>query len=59
MLNEFGKLIGDFTIAKRAEDRFMIWGSSGRRSTTCAGSKSTCRRTAPSASTASTRRWSG
>jgi len=28
MLNEFGKLIGDFTIAKVAEDRFMIWGSS-------------------------------
>ncbi|MEW9805184.1 FAD-dependent oxidoreductase [Mesorhizobium sp. ZMM04-5] len=28
MLNEFGKLIGDFTIAKTAEDRFMIWGSS-------------------------------
>jgi len=28
MLNEFGKLIGDFTIAKCAEDRFMIWGSS-------------------------------
>lgn len=27
MLNEFGKLIGDFTIAKAAEDRFMIWGS--------------------------------
>ena len=29
MLNEFGKLIGDFTIAKAGEDRFMIWGSSG------------------------------
>ncbi|PWJ77611.1 dimethylglycine dehydrogenase [Pseudaminobacter salicylatoxidans] len=28
MLNEFGKLIGDFTIAKATEDRFMIWGSS-------------------------------
>ncbi|QKD03396.1 GcvT family protein [Mesorhizobium loti] len=28
MVNEFGKLIGDFTIAKAAEDRFMIWGSS-------------------------------
>ena len=28
MLNEAGKLIGDFTIAKAAEDRFMIWGSS-------------------------------
>jgi len=28
MLNEFGKLIGDFTIAKAAEDRFMIWSSS-------------------------------
>ncbi len=28
MLNEFSKLIGDFTIAKTAEDRFMIWGSS-------------------------------
>ena len=28
MLNEFGKLIGDFTIARAAEDRFMIWGSS-------------------------------
>lgn len=28
MLNEFGKLIGDFTIAKADDDRFMIWGSS-------------------------------
>ncbi|TPL24232.1 FAD-dependent oxidoreductase [Mesorhizobium sp. B2-4-10] len=28
MINEFGKLIGDFTIAKAAEERFMIWGSS-------------------------------
>lgn len=28
MLNEFGKLIGDFTIAKAGEDRFMVWGSS-------------------------------
>ncbi|NGO50170.1 GcvT family protein [Allomesorhizobium camelthorni] len=28
MLNEFGKLIGDFTIAKAAEERFMIFGSS-------------------------------
>ncbi|MHB2265541.1 GcvT family protein [Aliihoeflea sp. PC F10.4] len=28
MLNEFGKLIGDFTIAKADEDRFMVWGSS-------------------------------
>ena len=29
MLNERGKLIGDFTIAKAAEGRFMIWGSLG------------------------------
>ena len=28
MLNEEGKLIGDFTIAKAADDRFLIWGSS-------------------------------
>jgi dimethylglycine dehydrogenase len=28
MLNQFGKLIGDFTIAKPGEERFMIWGSS-------------------------------
>ncbi len=28
MLNENGKLIGDFTIAKAAENRFQIWGSS-------------------------------
>ncbi|TIO11174.1 FAD-dependent oxidoreductase [Mesorhizobium sp.] len=28
MLNEFGKLIGDFTIAKAGEERFMIWSSS-------------------------------
>jgi dimethylglycine dehydrogenase len=28
MLNERGKLIGDFTIAKASEDRFLIWGSS-------------------------------
>jgi dimethylglycine dehydrogenase len=28
MLNENGKLIGDFTIAKAAENRFMVWGSS-------------------------------
>ncbi len=27
MLNENGKLIGDFTIAKLAEERFMMWGS--------------------------------
>ncbi|MFN3952834.1 MAG: FAD-dependent oxidoreductase [Pararhodobacter sp.] len=27
MLNERGKLIGDFTIAKAAEGRFLIWGS--------------------------------
>ena len=29
MLNHNGKLIGDFTIAKTAEDSFMVWGSSG------------------------------
>lgn len=28
MLNERGKLIGDFTIAKADDDRFMVWGSS-------------------------------
>jgi dimethylglycine dehydrogenase len=28
MLNEFGRLIGDFTIANAGNDRFMIWGSS-------------------------------
>lgn len=28
MLNERGKLIGDFTIAKTADEKFMIWGSS-------------------------------
>jgi dimethylglycine dehydrogenase len=28
MLNENGKLIGDFTIAKASEDRFFMWGSS-------------------------------
>jgi dimethylglycine dehydrogenase len=28
MLNEFGKLIGDFTIAKTGAEKFMIWGSS-------------------------------
>ena len=28
MLNELGKLIGDFTIAKAGDERFMIWGSS-------------------------------
>ena len=28
MLNEGGKLIGDFTIAKVADDRFLMWGSS-------------------------------
>ncbi len=28
MLNEKGKLIGDFTIAKAGEDRFFMWGSS-------------------------------
>ena len=27
MLNEFGKLIGDFTIARATDERFMIWGS--------------------------------
>ncbi len=29
MLNERGKLIGDFTIAKAADNRFLVWGSSG------------------------------
>ncbi|RUV49917.1 FAD-dependent oxidoreductase, partial [Mesorhizobium sp. M5C.F.Ca.IN.020.29.1.1] len=28
MLNEFGRLIGDFTIAKAGEGRYMIWSSS-------------------------------
>jgi dimethylglycine dehydrogenase len=28
MLNHQGKIIGDFTIAKAAENRFMMWGSS-------------------------------
>ncbi|HLY57431.1 MAG TPA: FAD-dependent oxidoreductase [Stellaceae bacterium] len=28
MLNERGKLIGDFTIARAADDRFLMWGSS-------------------------------
>lgn len=28
MLNELGKLIGDFTIAKAGDERFMVWGSS-------------------------------
>ena len=28
MLNETGKLIGDFTIARIADDRFLMWGSS-------------------------------
>ncbi len=28
MLNPNGKLIGDFTIAKAADDRFLMWGSS-------------------------------
>jgi len=28
MLNPQGKIIGDFTIAKAAENRFMMWGSS-------------------------------
>ncbi len=27
MLNEAGKLIGDFTIAKAADERFIMWGS--------------------------------
>lgn len=29
MLNENGKLIGDFTVARAAPERFMIWGSLG------------------------------
>ncbi len=29
MLNDSGKLIGDFTIAKADDDRFVMWGSSG------------------------------
>jgi dimethylglycine dehydrogenase len=28
MLNERGKLIGDFTIAKASDERFLMWGSS-------------------------------
>lgn len=27
MLNPAGKLIGDFTVGKRSEDKFMVWGS--------------------------------
>jgi len=29
MLNHFGKLIGDFTVAKAKHNKFMMWGSSG------------------------------
>ncbi len=29
MLNDNGKLIGDFTVANLGNDRFLIWGSSG------------------------------
>jgi dimethylglycine dehydrogenase len=28
MLNDAGRLVGDFTVARAAEDRFTIWGSS-------------------------------
>ncbi len=28
MLNDNGKLIGDFTVAKAGDERFMVWGSS-------------------------------
>ena len=28
MLNPAGRLIGDFTVAKRGEDDFLVWGSS-------------------------------
>ncbi len=28
MLNQAGRLIGDFTVAKAGEDRFLVWGSS-------------------------------
>jgi glycine cleavage system aminomethyltransferase T len=44
MLNPGGKLIGDFTIAKAADEKFYMWGSSQRRNITCAGSSGTCRR---------------
>ena len=55
MLNDAGKLIGDFTIAKAAlTTASMIWGSGRRRTIICAGSSSICRRTAASRSIRST-----
>ena len=47
MLNERGRLIGDFTIGRYAEDKFLLVGSLRRGAViTCAGSSGTCRRAA-------------
>ena len=46
MLNERGKLIGDFTIASAGEDRFFMIGSGRGREPLCAGSSGICRRPA-------------
>ena len=43
MLNERGKLIGDFTIAKAAEKRFQFGGHRRRRFTIYGGLNSICR----------------
>ena len=48
MLNERGKLIGDFTIAHGSENRFLLWGSSQAQKHHFAGSRSICRMTARS-----------
>jgi dimethylglycine dehydrogenase len=55
MLNEFGKLIGDFTIAKAGDDRFMVWGSSAAQKYHMRWFERTCRGTDRSRSTVSTR----
>jgi dimethylglycine dehydrogenase len=50
MLNHQGKLIGDFTIAKAADGRFMMWGSSQAQVYHMRWFESTCRPTARCAS---------
>ena len=64
MLNEKGKLIGDFTIAKASPTRTATTASScgdraRRRSITCAGSSGICRTTARCRSGRSAWTWSG
>ena len=58
MLNEFGRLIGDFTIAKTGDEKFMIWGSSAAQKYHMRWFEKHLPGMVRCASIASTRRWS-